>query len=356
MDVQFRHVLKIWWTYALADFFRSLAALLATAYDSKFFGWLYQVLIINDFLGILAILILHSYRFQYSGQVCSGDFVAVDTGSMNGYLILRGKLLTGLVIYTWVGLFTYCSLLACLITAASRREPEYTAIHRTRSATAAKDGEESQALKEDHKPYEMEIQTIIAACSAASSGHLKILERFYNIGISMDEGDYDKRTPLHVAASAGQIQIVQYLISKKVNVNPKDRWGSTPLNDAKKPEIRQLLLQNGGVLGVQSSYKPIKLQNLTDEDYRLFYAAFKGDVKEMQIMKIKGWKVNAYDYDGRTALGIAASEGNQSAVQFLVENGASLTHQDARGNNALADAVREKRTQVAEYLRSHMKA
>ena len=107
---------------------------------------------------------------------------------------------------------------------------------------------------------------------------------------------------------------------------------------------------------MQSSYKPIKLQNLTDEDYRLFYAAFKGDVKEMQIMKIKGWKVNAYDYDGRTALGIAASEGNQSAVQFLVENGASLTHQDARGNNALADAVREKRTQVAEYLRSHMKA
>lgn len=128
------------------------------------------------------------------------------------------------------------------------------------------------------------------------------------------------------------------------------------MNDAKKPEIRQLLLQNGGVLGVQSSYKPIKLQNLTDEDYRLFYAAFKGDVKEMQIMKIKGWKVNAYDYDGRTALGIAASEGNQSAVQFLVENGASLTHQDARGNNALTDAVREKRTQVAEYLRSHMKA
>ena len=75
----------------------------------------------------------------------------------------------------------------------------------------------------------------------------------------------------------------------------------------------------------------------------------------MQILNIQGWKVNAYDYDGRTALGIPACDGHLEGVRYLVENGASLKHRDCRGNNALDDAIREKRTTVIDYLQSHMK-
>ena len=74
----------------------------------------------------------------------------------------------------------------------------------------------------------------------------------------------------------------------------------------------------------------------------------------MQIMNIQGWKVNAYDYDGRTALGIAASEGHLEAVQYLVANGANLKQRDSRGNNALDDAIREKRVLTVDFLRSYM--
>lgn len=74
----------------------------------------------------------------------------------------------------------------------------------------------------------------------------------------------------------------------------------------------------------------------------------------MEIFNIQGWKVNAYDYDGRTALGIAASEGNIEAVQYLVTNGANIRHRDARGNNPLDDAIREKRQQTIEFLKSYM--
>ncbi|MFM7859128.1 MAG: ankyrin repeat domain-containing protein, partial [Flammeovirgaceae bacterium] len=80
------------------------------------------------------------------------------------------------------------------------------------------------------------------------------------------------------------------------------------------------------------------------------------DVKCMAIMNIQGWRVNAYDYDGRTALGIAASEGHLEAVQYLIENGANPQHKDARGNNALDDALREKRYATADYLRSQMES
>jgi glutaminase len=74
----------------------------------------------------------------------------------------------------------------------------------------------------------------------------------------------------------------------------------------------------------------------------------------MNILKLQGWRINAYDYDGRTALGIAASEGNLVAVKYLVDNGANIKHRDSRGNNALDDAIREKRESTIEFLRSHM--
>lgn len=72
----------------------------------------------------------------------------------------------------------------------------------------------------------------------------------------------------------------------------------------------------------------------------------------MKSLHLKGWQVNSYDYDGRSALGLAASEGHLEAVKYLVAHGADLTHKDARGNDALADAVRENRKATVEYLSS----
>ena len=60
--------------------------------------------------------------------------------------------------------------------------------------------------------------------------------------------------------------------------------------------------------------------------------------------------MNAYDYDGRTALGVAASEGNLMAVKYLVTHGANPFHKDFRGNDAFQDALRENRKPVHDYL------
>jgi len=197
---RFRDVLKIWWSYAVADFVRSIIGLLAVQLKARWLAYIYQILMINDLFGLGAILILHGYRFQHSGKWCSGDFLENDSMSRGGYLILRGRLLLGLVIYTWVGLFTFACLLCGFATAASRRhdhlEVQVASQDTARLVITA-------ATSSSNKPYELEIQTTIAACSAASCGHLKILQRFYKIGISLDAGDYDKRTPLHIAASAG---------------------------------------------------------------------------------------------------------------------------------------------------------
>lgn len=94
---------------------------------------------------------------------------------------------------------------------------------------------------------------------------------------------------------------------------------------------------------------------VTDDQFRLYYAAYNGDVLLMQSLHILGWKVNAYDYDGRTALGIAASEGHLEAVKYLIAHGANPAHRDIRNNDALADARRESRQDVIEFLEKVMK-
>lgn len=48
--------------------------------------------------------------------------------------------------------------------------------------------------------------------------------------------DYDQRTALHIAACEGQpihIDILQLLLQKGANPLAKDRWGHTPISDAK---------------------------------------------------------------------------------------------------------------------------
>ena len=40
----------------------------------------------------------------------------------------------------------------------------------------------------------------------------------------------------------------------KVNLSPKDRWGATPLDDAKTEEIRKILESNGAQKGKKIEY------------------------------------------------------------------------------------------------------
>ena len=59
----------------------------------------------------------------------------------------------------------------------------------------------------------------------------------YDIELEMD---YDGRAPIHLASAEGHLNIIDYFIKEGLDLNPLDRWGGTPLDDAKKgnhPEI-----------------------------------------------------------------------------------------------------------------------
>lgn len=69
-------------------------------------------------------------------------------------------------------------------------------------------------------------------CACANLGDLDQIKAMHQNGANLDSADYDGRTALHLAASEGHLDIVQFLIEQNVCLNPVDRWGGTPIQDA----------------------------------------------------------------------------------------------------------------------------
>jgi ankyrin repeat protein/tRNA A-37 threonylcarbamoyl transferase component Bud32 len=88
------------------------------------------------------------------------------------------------------------------------------------AAAAAGDADEVimllQGLKANKRP-------LAAAGTATTTSEL---------AFDVDQGDYDKRTPLHLAAGEGHADIVKILCEFGADTNVEDRWMRRPLDDA----------------------------------------------------------------------------------------------------------------------------
>jgi len=196
---------------------------------------------------------------------------------------------------------------------------------------------------------------VLQACEAAARGnvdHLQVLA--CSADMPLNDGDYDGRTPLHLAASEGQLAAVEFLIAQNVDVNPTDRWGATPLQDAlrhKHTECAIALLNHGALQGNE-------LSSTARGTHRVLHAAAAAAAGNVQLLetylKQPGASVDDSDYDSRTALHLAASEGRAETVAYLVEQaGADPNPVDRWGGTPLQDALRHKHLDVASILLLH---
>lgn len=79
------------------------------------------------------------------------------------------------------------------------------------------------------------MKSVINLLFAAYTGDVSTLRRFALSSMDMEQRDYDSRTALHVAAAEGHIEVVRFLLEAcKVNPGPKDRWGNTPIDEARQ--------------------------------------------------------------------------------------------------------------------------
>jgi ankyrin repeat protein len=129
------------------------------------------------------------------------------------------------------------------------------------------------------------------------------------------EPEADGTTPLHYAAQAGDLQLVQMLL--KAGAKPvANRYGTTPLELAAErgdAPIIDALLQAGA---------DPKGANKEGETY-LMTAARSGSLDAMRLLLTRGADPNAQEgWYGETALMWAAAQNHADAVKLLIEAGA----------------------------------
>lgn len=83
------------------------------------------------------------------------------------------------------------------------------------------------------KRYETLGLNIISLLFAAAKGDMSALRRYYMSGMDMALADYDHRTALHLAATEGHLDVIEFLLETcQLNHDIRDRWGRRPIDDA----------------------------------------------------------------------------------------------------------------------------
>ncbi|XVE51519.1 hypothetical protein DITRI_Ditri02bG0048600 [Diplodiscus trichospermus] len=87
-----------------------------------------------------------------------------------------------------------------------------------------------------------------------------------------------------------------------------------------------------------------------DRGVRLMYLANEGDLDGIHELLDSGVNVNFRDIDDRTALHVAACQGQTGVVSLLLERGADVRSKDRWGSTPLADAIYYKNHDVIKLL------
>jgi hypothetical protein len=181
----------------------------------------------------------------------------------------------------------------------------------------------------ESKSHEMGVFNLLFA---ASRGHLQTIERIVADGeTDLDGCDYDKRSALHLASAEGHLAVVQYLVENHAQVNTRDRFNNTPVDDAIRhghQPITEYLIAHGA----DAPSNAYELELIT--------ASSAGDVATVRRLLQNKVSANARDYDGRSALHLAAASHHQEIVRMLLSHGAEPMRRDRWDGTPLQDAIR----------------
>ncbi|XP_052699025.1 L-asparaginase-like isoform X2 [Crassostrea angulata] len=78
-------------------------------------------------------------------------------------------------------------------------------------------------------------------CCAAATEEIETLQAYRAAGANMNECDYDKRTPLHVAVDTGSKRSVHFLLDSGVSWMFEDMFGNTALDCARKRNATEII-------------------------------------------------------------------------------------------------------------------
>ncbi|WP_028666265.1 ankyrin repeat domain-containing protein [Runella zeae] len=139
-------------------------------------------------------------------------------------------------------------------------------------------------------------------------------------GNNVNKKTHDSRIYLHWAASSGNAEIVEYLLTKGANINDQDSRGNTPATFAaggnKNPQVYEALFKAG-----------IKPKQRYDNGATLLMLAVGADtdLTLTDFFVSKGLSLKDKDDFGRTVADYAARSANQQLIDKLISKGIKPT-------------------------------
>ena len=179
------------------------------------------------------------------------------------------------------------------------------------------------------------------ALSKAIAGHqVRIVQTLVK-----NSSHFDRREALFSAVIAGNLEIVQFLLTKDADVNMRGFGSGTTLMLAADGDIVlvKFLVEKGA---------DVNLQN--DEGETALMKAVKSfkesNVTSMKYLIDRGADVNRANHKGETALILAVKKGNAAMVGLLVEKGSALSPKDKDGKSAWSYAAEGSNPSLAGLL------
>lgn len=190
---------------------------------------------------------------------------------------------------------------------------------------------------------------------AIRSNNLSLVKNLVSKGAEVNQSinissDYKKVSPLIIACYIGNIEIVKFLSSKKININHRDANGCSALTIAavmKNLQIANLLIDRGADMSVKTNdLMPLLiLVSLGTGNDKI-----SDRQKMIELFIKKGADVNIKNQKGVTALWLNALDDNQEMVSFLIKHGANPNIRDKEGSTLLSEVALDGKKDILELL------
>jgi ankyrin repeat protein len=237
----------------------------------------------------------------------------------------------------------------------------------------------------------------------ATHGDINGIRQYLNTGGTLAAvTSVDRKSMLHLAAQANQINLINFLLAQGANLEAKDKYGRTPLFSAiqydQMPAIKHLLnlganptiVDKDNKSVVQFAQRKLRYEELEYADIKLVkeivallekwqkdytHEGFRAKLmstREQMVQEIKKQEqeiAKAKDIAQRkgieqkldkekapenlaaeTALHLAAASGNINHINLLISQGANLEARDSRGRTPLLRAIESNNIPAVLHL------
>lgn len=171
--------------------------------------------------------------------------------------------------------------------------------------------------------------------TAARIGNVHEVQQFIAAGVSVNEKNHNRDTPLHLAAKNGHTKVVKLLLAHGANIEASNKsLLLAAKNDHTK--VAKLLLENG----VDTEVK----------DRSLLFAANNGHNEVVKVLIEYGANIETKDNHKQTSLLFAARNNHIEVVKILLANGANIEAKDNHKQTPLLFAAKNGHIEVVKIL------